>query len=166
MSTRTDTSRRSFLKVGALVATPAAAVALPAAALAEDGSKAALARLQDERAIEGLNREFLRAFNKGGAGNTAKLFANGNAPDLSARISRLALDDEPAQLSLAPDGATATASIACTVETAEDFEGSETLVQMARLQGNAAGIVTSRKQLAARYAKRADGWVLTEVAIA
>lgn len=166
MSKTTQTSRRTFLKAGALVAAPAAAVGIPVAALAEDGSKAALARLQDERAIEGLNREFLRAFNHGGAESTARLFADGRAPDLSAQISRLSLADEAAQFSLDSNGATATASFACTVETAEDFEGSDTLVQMARLQGNAADVVTSRKQLSARYAKRADGWLLTEVAIA
>ena len=53
------TDRRSFLKAGALVAAPLATAA-PAAALAADGSRARLARLEDERAVEGLHRAFLR----------------------------------------------------------------------------------------------------------
>ena len=57
--TSISTDRRSFLKTGAIAAAPLAALA-PAAALADDGSKARLARLEDERAIESLHRAFLR----------------------------------------------------------------------------------------------------------
>ena len=60
------TDRRSFLKTGALVAAPLAAIA-PVAALADDGSRAKLARLEDERAIEALHRDFLRRLNGKGA---------------------------------------------------------------------------------------------------
>ena len=53
MDKTSTTDRRAFLKVGAIVAAPLA-VAAPVAALAGDDSKAKLARLEDERAIEAL----------------------------------------------------------------------------------------------------------------
>jgi hypothetical protein len=89
MSKTTDTTRRSFLKAGALAAAPVAAIGIPVAAMAEDGSKAALARLQDERAIEKLNRDFLRAFNGGGAEGTAQLFVNRKAPAFAKGVNKL-----------------------------------------------------------------------------
>lgn len=165
MSKATDTSRRNFLKVSALVATPAAAMGLPVAALADDGSKAALARMQDERAIEELAQDFLRAFNASGAKGTSKLFANGKAPALGEAVSKLAREDSASDLAIAEDGASATARIACKVDLAEQLEGSETIVQMARLQGNAASIHSASKTLVAQFAKRGDGWVISEVAL-
>lgn len=68
-----STDRRSFLKSGALVAAPLAVMA-PVAALAGDESRAKLARLEDERAIEALQRKFLRHVN--GGGSSAELFAS------------------------------------------------------------------------------------------
>lgn len=168
MSTTTDTTRRSFLKAGALVAAPAAAIGIPVAAVAEDGSKAALARLQDERAIEALNRDFLRAFNRGGAESTAQLFASRKAPAIAKGISKLSLDmaEAPRSFAIADDGVSATARFECTVEVAEELEGSATIVQMARMQGNAVAIQTRRKTLAAAYAKRGDAWQITSIELA
>ncbi len=169
MSNNTDTTRRTFLKAGALVAAPAAAIGIPVAAIAaDDGSKAALARLQDERAIEALNRDFLRAFNRGGAKSTANLFADRAAPGIAKHVRRLSLElaDAPRSFVIADDGASATARYDCTVEIAQELEGDETLVQMARLQGNAAGVESARKTLSARYAKGADGWMITEIELA
>ncbi len=165
MSNTSHTSRRSFLKSGALVAVPAAAVGIPVAALAEDGSKAALARLQDERAIETLNRDFLRSFNKGGARSTARLFADGRAPAFAEGVSKLSLDlaEEPKSFAIAEGGATATARYDCTVEIALELEGQETLVQMARMQGNAADVRSSQKTLSAHYARHGDGWRIAKL---
>lgn len=168
MSNATDTTRRSFLKSGALVAGPAAAVAFPAAALAEDGNKAALARLQDERAIEALNRDFLRGFNKSGAQGVAKLFADGKPPAFIKGVSKLSLDsaEEPKSFAIAEDGASATARYACTAEIAQELEGTETIVQMAKMQGNTASVRSAPKTLSAHYAKRADGWLITQLELA
>ncbi len=165
MSKTTDTTRRSFLKAGALVAAPAAAIGIPAAAMAEDGSKAALARLQDERAIEALNRDFLRAFNRGGAKGTAKLFADRKAPAIAKGVSKLSLDfaEAPQSFAIAEDGSNATACFDCTFELAEELEGSETIVQMARMQGNSASVQTVRKTLSASYAKAGDAWEITSI---
>ena len=165
MSKMTDTTRRSFLKSGALVAVPAAAVAIPAAALAEDGSKAALARLQDERAIEALNRDFLRAFNQGGSKGAASLFADGKPPALGRDVTRLSMDasETPKSFAIAEDGASATARYDCIVETAHALDGNHAYEQMARLQGNAAAVQTSRKVLSARYAKHNEGWTISKL---
>lgn len=162
MSNSTNTSRRAFLKSGALVAAPVAAVAVPAAALADDGSKAALAKLQDERAIEALSHEFLRQFNCYGCKGTAQLFANGKAPDLAENISQLAMEPgaKPKSLAIADDGASATARYDCTVQMEEALSGEDTIIQMARLQGNAAKVHSAAKTLAARYVRRAEGWAI------
>ena len=86
----TSTDRRSFLKSGALVAAPIAAVGVPAAALAGDDSRALLARLEDERAIEALHRSFLRHVN--GSGDCAKLVASSDAIDLGEGLRSIAED--------------------------------------------------------------------------
>jgi hypothetical protein len=169
MSKTTDTTRRSFLKSGALIAAPAAAIGIPVAALAEDGSKAKLVRLQDERAIEALNRDFLRAFNKGGAESTAKLFSNGKAPSLAKGLRKLSIDlaEEPKSFAIAEDGASATARYDCAVEISQELEGQETIVQMARMQGNAAGSETQRKTFVAQYSKCMEsGWSITKLELA
>lgn len=164
MTAQTDTTRRAFLKAGALAAVPAAGLGLPAAALASDDSKAALARMADERALEGLARDFVRAFNRGGAGAAAPLFADGRAPMLP--VAKLALADEEPQLAISGDGDAATASLACTVEEALALEGEETLVRMARLQGNAAGVQATPKTLRASFVRHADGWRIASVDLA
>lgn len=168
MSKSTDTTRRSFLKSSALVAAPAAAIGIPVAALAGDGSKAALARLQDERAIEALNRTFLRSFNKDGARGAANLFANGKSPTFAKGVRKLSLDlaEEPKRFAIAEDGASATARYDCTAETAQELEGTETIVQMAKMQGNSASSKSARKTLSARYAKRNDEWFITDLELA
>lgn len=147
------TSRRDFLKTGALAAVPVAA-GLPAAALAADDSKAALAHLQDERAIEALTRDVLRQFNRGEAGN---LFDRG--------IARVALDAD-AEPSLAIHGDMATARFACTVDTEHGLEGHGTLVEMARLQGNAGATSSTAKTLVARYTRQNDHWTIAALDIA
>src|SRR5690606_14624017 len=74
------TDRRSFLKSSALIAAPVAAVAVPAAAFADDGSRARLARLEDERSVEALHRQFLRHLN--GAADCGEFIASSDAVDL------------------------------------------------------------------------------------
>jgi hypothetical protein len=167
MSKTVTTSRRSFLKSGAIVAAPVVAVAAPAVAFAADGSQAKLARIEDERAIEALNRAFVRDFNASGAHGTAKLFANGKAPRL-ADATRLALDPaaEPEQLEIAADGARARSRHAVTVESEHAIEGDGTLHQMARLQGNTAASVRERGVLIAEYVKREDRWAIDSVRLA
>ncbi len=166
MTGKPMTSRRSFLKSGAIVAAPLAVVGAPAAAaMADDASRARLARLEDTMAIEALNRAFLRQFNASGAEATAALFADGKAPDLAHGTSGLVLEDagEPEHFELAGDGARATAHYACKVETEHALEGDHTLIQMARLQGNSPHRSIERRLLKADYVRRKDGWAIESI---
>ena len=127
------TDRRSFLKTGSLVAAPLAIVA-PVAAFADDGSRARLARLEDERAIEALQRKFLRHVN--GTGDCAEFIASSDAVDLGEGLRSIAEDlGHEATFELSDDGLTARARCACKVERETAFEGDSTLEQMARFQG-------------------------------
>jgi hypothetical protein len=167
MSKSTNTTRRSFLKSGAIVAAPIAAVAAPAAVLAGDGSSARLARLEDTRAIEALNRDFVRRFNASGAEGAARLFVRGTSPRLDG-AARLALDPaaEPELFEISDDGASARCRQACIVEHDHALEGEGTLIQMARLQGNTQVQTTERRVLVAEYVRRDDGWAIGDLRLA
>jgi hypothetical protein len=157
----TSTDRRSFLKSGALVAAPIAAVGVPAAALAGDDSRARLARLEDERAIEALHRSFLRHVN--GAGDCAKLVASSDAVDLGEGLRSIAEDlAADAHIELAEDGRTATARCACRVERETEFAGDTTLERMARFQGQGHHRHEERGVLAMDYVKGKDGWLIAK----
>lgn len=153
------TDRRSFLKTGAIAATPFAIMAPAAAAMGDDGSRARLARLEDERAIDALHRAFLRRFNTAGAADCGELLAQGCAVQLDADL-RLIADDpahEPA-LELAEDGMAAQARHACRVEIETQFTGDTTLERMARLQGQGSHRRSEARELLADYVKDRDGW--------
>ena len=85
-------------------------------------------------------RDFVRAFNRGGVQGTANLFAHRSTPAIPQGVSKLSLDltEQPHSLTISEGGASAAARYDCTVELAEELEGQATIVQMARLQGNAA----------------------------
>jgi len=168
MSKTMTTSRRSFLKSGAIVAAPVVAVATPVVAFAADNSRAKLLRLEDERAIEALGRNFVRKFNASGAKGTSTLFADGKAPKLARNASHLALDPaaEAELLEIAADGASARSRYAVTVESEHALEGEGTLVQMARLQGNTATRVSEQRVLVAEYVKLEDRWAIADLRLA
>jgi hypothetical protein len=150
------TDRRSFLKTGAAVAAPLAA-AVPVAALAGDDSRARLARLEDERAIEALQRKFVRYLN--GAGDCGEFVARSGSVELGEGLRAIAEDmsREP-ELVLADDGRTATARCACRVEREVEFAGDSTLEQMARLEGLGSHRHEQRQVLATEFVKGKDGW--------
>ena len=152
----TTTDRRSFLKTGSIVAAPLAMVT-PAAAFADDGSRARLARLEDERAIEALQRKFLRHLN--GAGDRGELVASSGTVDLGEGLRAIAEDiGHEATLELAEDGLTAKARCACNVERETAFAGNSTLEQMARFQGQGSHRHAERRTLATEFVKDKDGW--------
>ena len=153
---RTSTDRRSFLKAGAIVAAPIAAAA-PVVALADDGSRARLARLEDERAIEALQRKFLRHLN--GAADCGEFIASSDAVDLGEGLRAIADDlGHEAELALADDGLSATARCSCRVEREVEFTGDSTLERMARFQGQGSHRHTEERVLATEYIKGKDGW--------
>ena len=153
---RTSTDRRSFLKAGAIVAAPIAAAA-PVAALADDGSRARLARLEDERAIGALQRKVLRHLT--GAADCGQFIASSDAVNLGQGLRAIAEDaGHEAELALADDGLSATARCHCRVEWEIEFTGDSTLERMARFQGQGSHRHAEERVLATDYVKGKDGW--------
>lgn len=152
----TATDRRSFLKSGALIAAPVVAAA-PVAALADDGSRARLARLEDERAIEALQRKLLRHLN--GTSDCGEFIASSDAIELGEDMRSIAEDPgHDAQLALSDDGLTATARCACRIEREAAFSGQSTLERMARFQGQGSHRYEERRTLATEFVKDRNGW--------
>ena len=144
----TATDRRSFLKTGALAAAPLAAVT-PVAALADDGSRARLARLEDERAIEGLHRAFLR-----------------QPSAMLGKDVRAVRQDHETAIEFAADGRSATLRCACRVERDTAFTGDTTVERMARFQGHGSHRHGEDRKLVADYVRGADGWSIERVRLA
>ena len=153
---KTTTSRRSFLKTGAVVAAPLA-VAAPATAFAADDSRAKLARLEDERAVEALQRKFLRHLN--GAEDCGEFIASSDAVDLGEGMRAIAEDmRHEATLEFAEDGLSARARCACRVERETEFAGDSTLERMARFEGHGSHRFAEERVLATEFVKGKDGW--------
>lgn len=153
-----STDRRSFLKRGALVAAPVAAVAVPGAALAaDDGSRARLARIEDERAIEALHRSFLRQVN--GTGECAALVVSSGAVAFEPGLRAIAEDHaHDTEIVLAADGLSATGRCACRVEIETEFAGDTTIERMARFEGLGSHRHSEARVLATEFVKAEDGW--------
>jgi hypothetical protein len=160
-----STDRRSFLKSGALIAAPVAAIGVPAAAFADDGSRTRLARLEDERALEALQRKFMRHLS--GAGDCGEFIASSGAVDLGEGLRSIAEDGahEPV-LELAEDGLSATARCACRIERETEFAGHSTLEQMARFQGQGSHRHEEKRVLATEFVKSKDGWRISRARLA
>ena len=159
MDKQSATDRRSFLKTGAVIAAPLA-IAAPAAAFAADDSRARLARLarlEDERALEALQRKFVRYLN--GTAECGEFIASSDAVDLGEGMRSIAEDPRrEAELEVAEDGLSAKARCACRVERETEFAGDSTLEQMARFQGQGSHRHTEERMLATEFVKGKDGW--------
>ena len=148
------TSRRSFLKTGALAAAPLAVIAPAAAFAADDDSKARLARLEDEKAIEALHRELLRE-------------VSGGERKLAKGLTALAPDPaHELQFAFADDGRRATCRRTCTARFRTEFTGHSTLEQMHRLQGQGMHSREESRELVAEYKKGKHGWAIERVRLA
>lgn len=165
-NTASATDRRSFLKTGALLATPIAVMA-PAAAMAGDASGTELARLQDERAIEALHRAFLQRVNTRGAAGVGELLAPNGSCDLDGCVRRIA-DDPAAEatIELAADGRGAKARRPSHIEAEVDFTGNSTLEQMARFQGQGTHRHSEARVLEVEYTRTKDDWAIASVKLA
>jgi hypothetical protein len=149
---KASTDRRSFLKTGAIVAAPLA-MAAPAAALADDGSRARLARFEDEKALAGLHREVVRQVNRG-------------ERSLSGVT---ALADDPAdelQVAFADGGLRAICRRDCTATFRTEFTGHSTIEQMHRLQGQGLHSREESRVLITEYRKGKDGWAIESLRLA
>jgi hypothetical protein len=150
---KNTTDRRSFLKTGAIVAAPLA-MAAPSAALADDGSRARLARLEDEKALAALHRDLVRQVNRG-----ERKLAKG----------LIALADDPAgelEVTFADDRLGASCRRSCTASFRTEFTGTSTLEQMHRLQGQGLHEHEERRVLVTEYNKGKDGWTIAHLRLA
>jgi len=155
-------TRRSFLKGGAIIAAPLAMVGAPAAAMAMDGSKERLARLEDEKAIRALHQGLLRQLNSGVPGAAASLFAEPNKALIDASLKTIAADHagHPDSIDLSANGARAAGRFACLVETRTMIPADNTLAQMAHAQGDGYVTRTEARTMAADFVKTPTGWAI------
>ena len=166
----TSSTRRSFLKSGALIAMPLAA-AVPAAVIADDGLKARLARLEDEAAIRQLHQNWLRRINTGtdqvaGAGDAiASLYAGPKVATFDQAVRSIAADHsgQPDAIELAADGKSAVGRFHCAVETETALAQDCTLARMAHAQGGGFIRRTERRVLKVEYMKTSGAWAIAKV---
>jgi hypothetical protein len=173
MSKETSSTRRSFLKSGAVLAAPLA-VTLPAAVMVDDGLKARLARLEDEAAIRELHQTWLRGINTRadnvtGAGDaTASLYANPEAAAFGQAVRGIAADHsgQPDAIELAADATSAAGRFRCVVEIGTAIARDSTLAQMAHAQGGGFVRRTERRVLNVEYVKASGAWTIAKVEFA
>lgn len=167
MTKNADSTRRSFLKGGALLAAPLAA-AVPAAILADDGTKARLAKLENEAAIRDLHQAWLRGINTGARDDATSLFADGNPAAWDASVRSIAPDHaaEPDAIEVAADGNRAAGRFPCVVETETAIVQDSTLAQMAHAQGSGYIRRTERCVLHVGYVKASGAWTIAKTEFA
>jgi hypothetical protein len=154
-------TRRAFLKVGALAAAPLAAAA-SAEAMAAESHKARLLRLQDEAAVRDLHQAWLRRVNAGEDEAAARLFADPRRAALPEGLSAVGADHaaEPGRIEFAADGRTASGRFPCVVEIQTPLAKDCTLAQMAHAQGSGVVRRSERRVLEAAYVKAGDRWAI------
>jgi len=166
--TRNSTStRRSFLKGGALLAAPLAAAA-PATILANDGLKARLARLEDEAAIRELHQIWLRRIHAGADDTITPLFADTEGTTFEQAVRTIAADQtgQPDAIEVAPDGKSATGRFRCSLEVETAIPQDCTLACMAHAQGGGFVRRTERRVLKVEYVKASAAWAIAKVEFA
>ena len=173
MNADTTSTRRSFLKGGALLAVPLAA-AVPAALMADDELKARLARLEDETAIREVHQTWLRRINTRadhttGAGDAATpLFADSEGAAFDQAVRSIAADHagEPDAIEVAADGKSAAGRFPCAVEIETRIAQDCTLARMAHAQGGGFVRRTERRVLKVEYVKASGAWAIAKVEFA
>lgn len=168
MSKDTASTRRSFLKRGALLAAPLAAVAAPAAILADDELKARVAKLESEAAIRELHQAWLRGINTGVGDQAASLFANPKRAAFDPSVRSIAPDHagELDAIEVAADGKSAAGRFHCVVETETALPQDCTLAQMAHAQGSGFVRRTERRVLKVEYVKTSGAWAIAKAEFA
>jgi hypothetical protein len=173
MNKDNTSTRRSFLKGGALLAAPLA-VAVPGAVLADEGLKARLARLEDEAAIRELHQTWLRRINTrtdrptGAADAATQLFADPERAAFDKAVGSIAADHagEPDAIKVAADGKSAVGRFQCAVEIETTIAQDCTLARMAHAQGGGFVRRTERRVLNVEYVKDGCAWAIARVEFA
>jgi hypothetical protein len=168
MSKNTASTRRSFLKGGALLAVPLGAAAAPAVIMADDELKARLARLEDKAAIRELHHTWLRRVNARESGAATPLFADAEDIAFGEAVRSIAADlaGQPDVIEVAPDGMTAAGRFPCAVEFESAIAQDCTLAQMAHAQGGGFVRRTERRVLKVEYVKASGAWAIAKVEFA
>jgi hypothetical protein len=162
MTGNTRSTRRAFLKGGALAAAPLAAAGA-AVAVAKTEHEAKIERLQAEAAIRDLHQAWLRKVNTGA--EAAELFADPKRERLPEALTRVDADHEGAadEIRLAADGLHAAGRFACVVETETALAKDCTLAQMRHAQGEGWLRQSERRLLKADYVKTQGGWAIARI---
>jgi hypothetical protein len=165
--TKNTSTRRSFLKGGALLAAPLAA-AVPAAALADEGLKARLVKLEDEAAIRELHQMWLRRINTGAGDASTPMFADSDGATFDQAVRSMAPDHtgEPDMIGVAANGNSAAGRFHCAVEIETRIAQDCTLASMAHAQGGGFVRRTERRVLNVEYVKASGAWSIAKVALA
>jgi hypothetical protein len=146
-------TRRWFLKVGAIAAAPLAAAG-SAMAMEDEARKARLARLEDEAAIRALHHDWLRRVNAGDREEAAV--------EASVRSLRPDLDAGTDAIELAPDGRRASGRFHLIAEAETALPKDCTLAQMAHVQGEGVVRRSEQRVLKAEYVKAGDAWAIAK----
>jgi len=159
------TRRTFFSHAGAALAAPlAAGAALAGESDSGNDLAARLAALEDANAIRDLQRTYVRLVSSGARVELPALFADPARAAIDSGLQRLTpvggADDD--RVAVAADG-TATAHLACDVETAKPIVGGGTLVEMARLQGDGVVRNCERRVLSSSLVKRNGIWKFERV---
>ena len=173
MTNDANSTRRSFLKSGALLAVPLAAT-VPAAVMADEGLKARLARLEDEAAIRQLHQTWLRRINTraddttGEGDATTQLFADPKGAAFNQSVRSIAADHtgQLDAIEVAADGKSAAGRFQCAVEIETMITQDCTLARMAHAQGGGFVRRTERRVLKVEYVKDSGGWAIAKVEFA
>ncbi|MGB6451603.1 MAG: hypothetical protein WBE92_12700 [Steroidobacteraceae bacterium] len=147
-------TRRKFLQGGALLAAPIAVASVSAVAIADDGLKARVKRLEDEAAIRELHRSWLREVNAG---------VSDALPDNAVRRITADHAGTPDKIEIAADGRSAVGHFDYAVEVETPLARDCTLAQMAHAQGNGSMRRTERRMLTVNYAKTGGTWKIGKI---
>jgi hypothetical protein len=166
MTEMRNSSRRSFLKVGAMLATPVGAVAVPAIASATESGDARLTQLESEAAVRELHQQWLRGVNRGA--DVASLFAEPRRARLDAHIASIAVDHagEADVIQVSADGVRASGRYHCVVETVTELVPDCTLTQMKHAQGEHMVRDSARHVIEADYVRGERGWAIASLTLA
>jgi hypothetical protein len=167
MSKNTTSTRRSFLKSGALLAAPLAAAA-PAAVLTDGGLRARLARLEDETAIRDLHNTWLRQVNSRAAHTPMPRFADPDGIAFAHAVRSIVADHagQPDSIEIAADGKSAAGRFQCAVEIETRIAQDCTLARMAHAQGGGFVRRTEYHVLKVDYVKSSGAWAIAKVEFA
>ena len=163
MTEDTKSTRRAFLKGGAIAAAPLAALGAPAAAALADDKQDRLARLEDEKAIRELHISWTGHLAAGDRAAAASLYADDKCNCALAGIGSVAAHHADS-FELADDGRKASASYAATVEIETLIAPDNTLAQMLHAQGEGYARHSEARTLKADYVKTREGnWAIANL---